>query len=344
MIRVCTTLAEAGYQVTLVGTKNRRSLPPVEKKYMQKRINPFFSRGFGFFAMYNLRLLIYLLVKKTDIICCIDLDTILPVWLAGKIKGRKLVYDAHEYFSQQKEVISRKRLYKIWHWIEKTYVPKFANGYTVSTCIAEEFRKLYGVHYQVVRNVPLLNIMPPVLQQPEKTIIYQGAINEARGFEYLIPAMKQVNARLLIYGDGNFMEATKKLIIANNLTGKVLLMGKVLPQQLPEITRQSYIGLNLVEHIGMNQYYSLANKFFDFIHSGLPQVTMNFPEYKKVNDDFEVALLIDDLEEENIAGAINRLLNEKELYKRLQQNCFKAREILNWQQEEKKLLAFYNDR
>ena len=153
--------------------------------------------------------------------------------------------------------------------------------------------------------------------------------------------MKNIDATLHIYGDGNFMEPVKELIIANNLTAKVLLKGKVLPEQLDAVTQGAHIGLNLVENTGLNQYYSLANKFFDYIHNGLPQVTMNFPEYKAVNDEFEVAVLIDDLKEETIATAINRLLNDESTYNRLQQNCLKAREELNWQNEEKKLIAFY---
>ena len=115
-----------------------------------------------------------------------------------------------------------------------------------------------------------------------------------------------------------------------------------MPEQLENITRDAYIGLNLVEHIGLNQYYSLANKFFDYVHSAVPQVTMDFPEYKKINDEYEVAVLLKDLEVETIAAALNSLLNDTVLYKRLQQNCMKARQVLNWQNEEKKLLAFYD--
>ena len=112
MIRICTTLADAGYAVTLVGTKTRNPSPLSKKIYAQKRLPVFIKKGFGFYAEYNTRLFIYLLFKQTDIICCIDLDTILPVWLASKLKPCKRVYDAHEYFSQQKEIITRPGVYR----------------------------------------------------------------------------------------------------------------------------------------------------------------------------------------------------------------------------------------
>jgi glycosyltransferase involved in cell wall biosynthesis len=101
------------------------------------------------------------------------------------------------------------------------------------------------------------------------------------------------------------------------------------------------VGVNLVEAKGLNQYYSLANKFFDYIHAGLPQVCMNYPEYKRINDTYQVALFINDLKPETIARAINNLITNDVLYKQLQENCLKARAFLNWQQEEKKLLDIY---
>lgn len=341
MIRICSSLTQAGYEVILVGRKGKNSSPLSYKPYKQKRLFTLFNKGFGFYAGYNILLFFYLLFKKTDIICCIDLDTILPGWLAAKLKNKRIVYDAHEYFCQQKEIISRSGVYKVWDWIERTFVPKFKNGYTVSHGIAAAFKSKYGVDYQVIRNLSSLKPLSSLIHKKKKVILYQGAVNEARGLEFLLPAMKFIDAELDIYGDGNFIEQTKVLITANNLQDKVFLKGKILPEELDIITQEAYIGINLVENNGLNQYYSLANKFFDYMQNGLPQVSMNFPEYKKINDEYEIALLIDDLECNTIAGAINKLLSDENLYHQLQHNCLKAREILNWQNEEKKLIAFY---
>ena len=68
---------------------------------------------------------------------------------------------------------------------------------------------------------------------------------------------------------------------------------------------------------------------------------MNFPEYKRINDYAEVAILLDDLTIETIANAINLLLNNNQKYTFLKTNCIKAREKFNWRVEEKKLIEFY---
>ena len=340
MMRICDSLKDTGFDVELVGVRFASSHPLRTRSFHQKRIKLFFKKGFGYYAEYNIRLFFYLLFQKMDIICCIDLDTMLPAYFISVLRKKKRVYDAHEYFSQLKEIVQRPRVYRVWHYIERTFLPKFKNGYTVSESIAEEFEKLYGVKYGVIRNIPMLEDLK-ILPKNEKIILYQGSVNEARGFEYLIPAMRSVNGQLHIYGDGNFLEQTKELIKNNEVSDKVFLKGKVVPSALKEITSQGYIGINLVENTGLNQYYSLANKFFDYIHHGLPQVTMDFPEYRKINEKFKVAILINPLTVNQIAEAISELMNNEDLYGELHQNCLKAREQYTWQKEEIKLNNFY---
>jgi glycosyltransferase involved in cell wall biosynthesis len=341
MIRICNSLNQAGYDVTLIGTKFNLSNPVIKQKYKQQRIHCFFKKGFKFYAEYNLKLFFKLLFLKCDAICCIDLDTIIPVYISGKIKNTKLIYDAHEYFSELKEVTTRKNIHKFWHFIEQTFVPKFKYGYTVSYSITDIFKLKYNVEYQTIINASTLQSTNPKTSSNHK-ILYQGAVNEARGLEFLIPAMQNIDAILEIYGDGNYIEQTKILIKKFNVEEKVFLKGKLSPTELNNITREYDIGINLIENIGLNQYYSLANKFFDYIHAGIPQITMNFPEYKKINDETEVAVCIDNLNPESISNAINNLRKDKIKYESLKLNCSKAKLKYNWQNEEKKLIAFYN--
>ena len=340
MHRICTSLAENGYAVTLVGRELRSSLPLAGKKFKQKRLRCWFNKGKLFYFEYNLRLLTYLQFKKIDAICAIDLDTILPCHTISRFKGIPRIYDAHELFTELKEVLTRPRIQKIWKRVEEKTVPKFKYGYTVSESIAEEFHRRYGVNYKTIRNIPLLTPLLPSTAT-EKILLYQGAVNEARGFEFLIPAMQWVDCKLIICGDGNFMPQLISLINEYQVEGKIELKGMLQPEELRVISSQAYIGLAIAENEGLNQYLALPNKFFDYVHAGLPQITMNFPEYQKINQQTEVAVLLDSLEPERIAESINNLLANDVVHTRLKENCLKLRQELNWQNEEKKLLAFY---
>ena len=177
----------------------------------------------------------------------------------------------------------------------------------------------------------------------EDAILYQGAVNKGRGLDKLALAMKSVNAMLWVCGNGNFMEEVRSVVQANELSEKVNFFGMLSPEELKKRTAQAYIAVNPFERTGLNQYLSLSNKFFDYIHAGIPQVTMNYPEYKKINDQFKIAELIDELDPGSIAKAINRLITNKELYLQLKQNCFVARQELNWQNEKDSLLNIYKE-
>jgi glycosyltransferase involved in cell wall biosynthesis len=230
----------------------------------------------------------------------------------------------------------------MWKRIERFTVPKFPDGYTVNQPIAEEFKKMYGVDYAVIRNIALLKEIIPV-DKKERFILYQGAVNEGRSFETLIPAFKDINTKLIICGDGNFMLQAKQLVADNNLQDKVIFKGKIKPDELAAITQQAYIGITLFDDKGLSNYYSLANRFFDYLHAGIPQLCVNYPVYKEINSHLPIAVLIDDISAINIAAQLNNLLTNEVLYKELQQNCFTLRQTLNWQQEEKKLIQFYKN-
>jgi len=342
MQRICSTLAGGGYDVILIGRKLKTSPPLPDRNYKQRRLNCWFNKGKLFYAEFNIRLLFFLLFKKADCICAIDLDTILPCYYISKLKGTKRVYDAHEYFSQLDEVVSRPNIYRFWHRLEKKMMAKFKQGYTVCESLAGEFKKNYGADYKVIRNVPVLNETTGSMS-PERVILYQGAVNKGRGLNNVVLAMKEVGAPLWVCGNGNFIDEMKMVVDKNNLRDKVIFFGMLEPAELRRKTEQSYIAINPFERTGLNQYLSLSNKFFDYIHAGIPQITMNYPEYQKINERYKVAELINDLEVSTISGAINKLLDNKGLYLQLKQNCLSAREELNWQKEQVKLISFYQE-
>jgi glycosyltransferase involved in cell wall biosynthesis len=343
MQRICGSLAGAGYEVLLVGRELKRSTALVQKNYQQKRLKCWFSKGKLFYTEINIRLFLFLLFKKADCICAIDLDTILPCYYISQFKGIIRVYDAHEFFSQLDEVVSRPAIYRFWHRIESRMLPEFKSGYTVCESLAEEFKKNYNADYKVIRNVPLLKDDNGTSATTNKVILYQGAVNKGRGLDQLVLAMKNVNAVLWVCGDGNFMNEMKAVVQTSDLASKVIFHGMLEPEVLEKKAKEACVAINTFEKTGLNQYLSLSNKFFDYIHAGIPQIAMNYPEYKKLNDRYQVALLIDELNPNVISNAINKLLGDKDLHSQLRQNCLLAKKELNWQNEREKLFKFYEE-
>jgi glycosyltransferase involved in cell wall biosynthesis len=355
-IRVAETLARAGYAVTLVGrcldrdacvtgVHNAPDARPASANiapFRRVRFKCLFKRGKAFYLEMNLRIFFYLLFHRTDLVCAVNLDTILPCWTVSLLKRIPRVHDARELFTELSEVVARPRIQRMWLWVERNLVPRFPYGYAVCQSIADELHKRYGVSYAVVRNMTVLaNRTPGPRPLPGPYLLYQGAVNYGRGLDALIPAMQHIDLPLVICGTGNYMEQTRELVERSGLGQKVIFTGQLTPDALYTYTAHAFAGINLVERAGLNQYFSLPNKLFDYIHAGVPQITMDYPEYRRVQDAFEIGILIPEVEERLIVEAIRRLCADNALYQRLHENCAAARLELNWQKEEPRLVEVF---
>lgn len=340
MQRICTSLITAGYDVLLIGRKKRNSIALTKQVFGQTRLKCLFEKGKLFYIEYNIRLFLFLLFKKWDVVCAVDLDTILSCYFICRLKNKKCVYDAHEYFPEVPEVIHRKFTRSVWQWVEKFTVPKVDLRYTVSDGLKDIFEKKYKVPFYVIHNLPLFEDLPQT-KTKEKIILYQGALNKGRGLEQTIEAMQHVDGQLLLAGDGDITNNLMKLVVDLKLDNKVKFFGYVLPDDLKKLTAQATIGINVLEKEGQSYYHSLPNKVFAYIQAGVPSVNMNFPEMKKLNDKYKIGILIEECTVSSITDAIARLLTDDKLYNTLHQNCLEARIELNWQNEEKKLIDIY---
>jgi len=375
MQRICGSLARAGYTVQLVGWQRPASVPLAPQPYAQHRLRGWFQRGKLFYIEYNLRLLTYLLSQRAAAWSCADLDAALPTWLRAWLGGQPFVYDAHEFFTEVPEVVARPRVQRAWRWVEDFIVPRARLRYTVGPTLARLFEQRHpGCAFAVVRNVPSSLVLgawclvpgldegqnapstkhqAPSTNQPP-TLLYQGALNVGRGLAELLAAMPRVPARLVICGEGDCSAVLRAqaaqlgLLAASGQypAGQVEFRGYVLPEALRALTAQATVGIMLLENIGLSYYYSLANKFFDYVQAGIPQLCIDFPEYRALNAQYEVAVLVPDLAPATVVAALAQLLpggRPGPYYEQLAANCRRARAEWSWQQEEKKLVRLYDE-
>ncbi len=342
MIRICTSLANAGNDVLLVGRLLGNSKPTDNQPFMQKRLFCFFQKGKLFYAEYNVRLFFFLLLNFFDTVCAIDLDTVLPCFLIGKIKNKTIVYDAHEYFTEVPEVVERPFTKRIWEAIADFCIPKIKYCYTVGEGLADIFSKRYNVDFQVIRNISVAKNQDFLKEKNAiKVILYQGALNVGRGLEQYIEAMQWVeNAELHLAGDGDIRTHLEQLVCDFKVEKKVVFLGKLKPNELTKITQNAFLGLNLLENKGLSYYYSLANKTFDYIQAEIPALHPDFPEYQAIMTKYEIGILLD-LEPKKIADCITELLNDTQKYAHFQEECRRAKKVFTWENEEPKLIEFY---
>lgn len=345
--KVCLSLTKGGFEPVLVGIL-RPSSSKLNRPYQLQRMSMCFQRTFLFYAEYNLRLFLKLLFSDFEVVVANDTDTLLAAFLAAKIRHKKIVFDAHELFTEVPELVGRPFVKQVWQLIENSILPHIESAYTVCQPIADIYQKKNGLKMQVVRNAPLRSAMvkdpgEKIIFEGKKIILYQGAVNVGRGIEWIIDAMPYLeNVVFLIAGDGDIVLEIQDRIQRKNLSDKVVLLGKVPFEELNKYTFSADLGVCLLENRGLNYFYSLPNRIFDFAHAGVPMLATDFPEIRNIVDTYNLGELIADYEPINLAKTIQNLLLKWETFPEKNSIFAKAQEELCWENEEKVLLEVFN--
>lgn len=347
--KMCTFIQSQGYEVLLVGRLLKDS-KPLDRTYATKRFKLWFTKGAFFYADYNIRLFWFLLFQKAEILVSNDLDSLFANTLIHQLKGTKLVYDSHEYFTEVPELIHRPKVQRIWEKIEGYCFPKLNNIITVNHSIASKYNKKYNKNLRVVRNVSSLFQFENVssksalgIPEGKPILILQGAgINVDRGAEELIEAMALLpNAVLLIVGSGDVLDQLKARVQALNISERVLFFGRRPYQEMMEFTYHADLGFTLDKPTNENYLFSLPNKVFDYIHAQTPIIASNLPEVSAIVNKYNVGVVLENHEPKTIANAVANLLNDSDQLKAFKENCLAAKKIENWEKEVEVVADFY---
>jgi glycosyltransferase involved in cell wall biosynthesis len=351
--KVAQTLLDMGFEVLLVGRLLKGSLPV--KHFAHHRMKLFFTKGVAFYAEYHLRLFLFLLFKKADILVANDLDTLLPNFFISKIKGLPLVYDSHELYTEVPELQDNPTKKKIWLSVEQFIFPKLKKVFTVNASIAKIYEAKYKVKLNVLRNVPRKSTLQfetkanlrKQLNLPldKKIIIMQGSgINVSRGGEEAVQAMQLVeNTLLFIIGAGDAIPLLKQMVQDLKLQEKVIFIAKLPYRELLNYTACADAGLTLDKDNNLNYRYSLPNKLFDYFACGLPVIASKLVEIEKIYHQFPFGILVNEVTVKSVADAIQQVDVDGANYKQWLVNIKMASAVLCWENEEKIIESVYGD-
>lgn len=346
----CLTLQKAGFEVLLVGRRQRKSPPMDDRPYKSHRMKLLFEKGPMFYATFNIRLFIFLLFHRCDCLLSNDLDTLLPNFWISKLKRIPLIYDSHEYFTEVPELVSRPKVQRVWKRIEEYVVPKLPEMITVNQSIADLFHEKYGIKVHIIRNIPMRKMLPaPASRQevgldPNKHIlVLQGSgINIHRGSEELLDAMQYLDdCQLVIIGGGDVLPILKEKVSANHWDDRVKFFPRMPYQQMMAITQLAELGFTLDKDTNLNYRFSLPNKLFDYIQAGVPIIASHLTEIERIITDYNIGTFIDNHEPKTIAATIQNALNDEKILSLWKNNLIFAAQNLCWENEEGVLLKIY---
>ncbi len=348
----CLTLQKMGYEVLLVGRKLRKSPPMDERTYRTKRMKLLFEKGPLFYAEFNTRLFFFLLFHKAHLLLSNDLDTALPNYFISKLKGIKMIYDSHEYFTETPELVHRPRVQRVWKCIEGFVVPKLKEMITVCDSIAELFEEKYGVKCHVVRNIPPRAALPPKgdkqaldLPMDKHLLVLQGSgINIQRGAEELVESMQYLDdCYLMVIGGGDVLPVLKQMVADLRIEERVRFLPRMPYQQMMAYTQLAELGFVLDKDTNLNYRFCLPNKLFDFIQAGVPIVASHLVEIEKIIKKYDIGLFIPDHDPKSIAETIKEGLGDASKRMLWKQGLTQAAAELCWENEQKTLIEIYKN-
>lgn len=336
MIRIASSLQDFGYEINVFYRPyikfGNQTAKEVGFNFKTTPINILPQRGVLFYLIYNFAILLKLFKVKTDFYYAVDSDTLLALTILSKLKNKPLIYDAHEYFAEVPELNGKLFKKKIWHYITQYGVNQSSLCITVSESLANSLKKKYKKSFKVLRNLPHRNDIHNIEKEDIPTVIYQGALNKGRGLELLIKAMTELKyMQCWIIGEGDLSETLRSL--KNELNAKnVKFWGVLSPDELKLLTPKCFVGFNLLDDESLSYHDSLSNKYFDYMHAGIPSISSFLPEYVSLNNAFNCGICIDNNENKFIE-TIESWIKYPEKYTYFQNNAIIACQTLCWENE-----------
>jgi glycosyltransferase involved in cell wall biosynthesis len=301
-----------------------------------------------------------LLQNGADIYHGHEVSGLLPCYIAGFLRRKPVIFDAHEMplFERPLSELGRSRrmLRQLLVVLLSHIVPRCAGVITVSPPIVEELRKRYRLsEVSLIRNVPPYQTVTKSNRlreylglKPEVRIaLYQGYLQPNRGLDRLIRAATYLEPDTVIVMMGKNRKTTQAqleaLIASEGVADRVKIIPPVPYAELLEWTASADIGVNVASpDYSLNVRYFLPNKLFEYLMAGVPVLTSPLPAMVEVVNTHDAGQVLPSLEPADIGRAINSMLADPAALARMSSNALKAtREEYNWETERSKLIDLY---
>jgi glycosyltransferase involved in cell wall biosynthesis len=174
-------------------------------------------------------------------------------------------------------------------------------------------------------------------------VLYHGAVWEHRGLEACIRSVASWRSEFDFTIRGPISEAYRASleaeIAAAGVRGRVHIVPPVTMTALVTEASAFDIGLFALPGHSEHNQYALPNKFFEYTMAGLALCVSRLPEMARLIERYRHGLLLDSLEPDHIARAINSL--DAASIDRLKRNSMEAARELCWEREQVEMLDAY---
>ncbi len=292
-----------------------------------------------------------LVASKPDVIHAHDVNVLPTAWLASKLSGAKLVYDAHEISTSRE---GYKAFRKPVGWVEKRVMPRVAGTITTTDMRAKFFARAYKIPRPIVlQNRPRFsatfersNYLRDYLGLAENwpIVLYQGGLQSGRGLPKLVKAAASVpHCYFVLIGGGRLAHELENLAVNLAITDRVKFIPTVPLSELPLFTASADIGIQPIENTCLNHFSTDSNKVFEYALAGLPVVASDFPEIRKIVVHYQIGEVIKHDCDSELIETLNALVANPARLALYRENAMQCRNQLCWEEQEHKLINLYRN-
>ncbi len=352
------TLARCGLSVRLIGLRYdieavvRESCDGIEVVAL-----PFGIRGDpkskvrGLLSLWR-----EILASPARVYHCHNIHPAPAVWIASRLRGASVVYDAHELYGEQRseDPFVDRLAARVSFAIERLMVRRSYAVITTNPSRVAVLRRRHGRESIIVlANVPSLvgEVVPlnPGFPSHRRILLYQGGIYPNRSLIEAIEALPLLNELdLVILGFGRDSEIARlrEAVRRHHVEDRVHFLG---PRPFDELVRTAAaatVGLVPIRPMNLNSYLGDTNKLHEYLMAGLPVVASDIPEIRRVINagDPPVGEVYDPSSPADLAAAVKRILADPAL---LDARRREARRLalaeLNWEAQEGRLRRLYRN-
>ncbi len=213
-------------------------------------------------------------LPAVDVVHANDLDT-LPAGIAlARRAGARLVYDAHELYSEFEKPAPRlaRRLLLM---LEGSLARRADAVVTVSEGVARELQtrlRLAELPLVVTNAPPRAEIAPTGSSDGPLRVVYQGGLGPGRGLDDLLTAAGAKDVLLTIRIRMADPNALRQIVASRGLFDRVRVLDPVPPGEVLEALGEFEVGVIFDRPQSRNSDLSLPNKFFEYLMAGLAVV------------------------------------------------------------------------
>ena len=299
-------------------------------------------------AWTHLALLGHMVRLRADVVHAHDVNTLPTAWLAARLSGARLVYDAHEISTSREGYSSFRKL--VW-LVEGALMPRADGSITTTDARAKFFARAYGVARPLVlQNRPReqrIRTSDRIRQELALTerwpiVLYQGGVQQGRGLERLVRVAGQVPGAYFVFIGGGRLDASLRQIAEElRLEDRVRFIPTVALADLPSYTASADIGVQPIENTCLNHYTTDSNKLFEYVQAGLPVIASDLPEIRRIVRQHDLGLLVSAGDSEALAVALRRMVADAQLRAHYAARARAAAPALSWEVQEHLLVELY---